>query len=72
MGWNCRGFDGTKRDPDKILENLDPGMNSGAIVLMHEGNEAEDGSRLAPQILAGILEMAKARDLQLTIPEKLA
>ena len=69
-GWSCRGLDGSESDPNKILERLSAGMFPGSILLMHEGNEAEDGSRLAPQILAGILTMAKERDLNFTIPDE--
>jgi peptidoglycan-N-acetylglucosamine deacetylase len=69
VAWSAGGLDRVSKDKKKILEQLDKGIEPGAIILMHEGGMDDSGEPLAPQILAGLLEKLKAGGYQAVLPE---
>ena len=68
VGWSVRGFDGVSADAEKVSARLRAGVRPGAVVLMHEGRLADDGHRLAPQVLASLLADLEKRGLQAVLP----
>lgn len=68
-GWTVRGYDGVSADPAAVLGRLRAGLRDGAGVLMHEGRAARDGSRLAPVVLAGLLEALAEAGLGTAFPD---
>jgi peptidoglycan/xylan/chitin deacetylase (PgdA/CDA1 family) len=69
-GWTVRGFDGVSAEPELVLRRLKAGLRSGAGVLMHEGRQARDGSRLAPSVLVGLLGAMKEAGLATGFPRE--
>lgn len=50
MGWSARGFDAVTHDPQTVLRRLLPGIQPGAIILLHQGQPA------SLEILRAVLE----------------
>jgi peptidoglycan/xylan/chitin deacetylase (PgdA/CDA1 family) len=67
-GWSLRGFDGVSTDAPKIIERLRKGLRPGVVVLIHEGRKAKDGQRLAPQLLAVLLQELRERGWVTVLP----
>jgi peptidoglycan/xylan/chitin deacetylase (PgdA/CDA1 family) len=68
-GWTVRGFDGVSAKPELVLRRLESGLQEGAGILMHEGRLAQDGSRLAPRVLAGLLQAMSRSELTTGFPD---
>jgi len=49
MGWNRRGFDAVEKNASKVLSKILPHLESGDIVLLHEGTP------IAAEVLEGVL-----------------
>ena len=62
MIWNCRGFDGVKRDTRRILADIERGLTPGAIILLH------DATPVSAEVLRGTLAMIRQRGLVLAPP----
>jgi peptidoglycan/xylan/chitin deacetylase (PgdA/CDA1 family) len=62
MIWNCRGFDGVKRDPGRILKALGNGLAPGSIVLLH------DATPVCVEVLRGTLELIRSHGLVVEPP----
>jgi len=63
MVWDCRGYDAVWRDVGAVLRRIGRGLGPGSIILMH------DAVPHAPAVLAGVLEMLRARGLCTGLPE---
>jgi hypothetical protein len=68
-GWTVRGFDGVSAKPEGVLRRLESGLKEGAGILIHEGRLAQDGSRLAPRVLAGLLQAMSRSELTTGFPD---
>ncbi|NIJ70489.1 polysaccharide deacetylase family protein [Xanthomonas sp. 60] len=64
VGWSARGYDGVHCTPQAALERLLPGLQAGAIVLVHEG-AAHGHARV---IIEGVLQALQARGLHARLP----
>ncbi len=62
MIWNCRGFDGVRRDPGRILKAIENGLAPGAIVLLHDATPA------CAEVLRGTLELIRSQGLAVEPP----
>ena len=69
VAWSARAFDTCCREPQKVVARLMRGARPGAIMLMHEGVVARDGSRLGPQVLAQLLAELEKKGLRAVVPE---
>jgi len=58
MAWNCRGFDGTDRNVEKVLARLRENLRPGAVVLLHEAVPT------CAAVLEGTLAMLAERKLR--------
>lgn len=67
--WSARAFDTCCRDPKEVARRLLAQVKPGAIVLMHEDVTAQDGSRLAPQVLEKLLDGLEMKGLKTTLPK---
>ena len=67
-GWSVRGRDGFSKDLGLISARLQSGIQEGAIFLMHEGRVDQKGNRLAPQVLACLLDDLQKADYKAVIP----
>ncbi len=67
--WSARAFDTSCRQAGKTVSRLLAGARPGAILLMHEGVVARDGSRLAPQVLEKLLLELDRRHLRPMVPD---
>jgi len=68
VGWSARGYDGVHCTPQAALERLLPGLQAGAIVLVHEG-AAHGHARV---IIEGVLQALQARGLRACLPAAVA
>ncbi len=68
VAWTARAFDTVCRQPDTVIQRLLKDIQPGAILLMHEGVIADDGSRLAPQVLEKLLVGLAKRNLKPVVP----
>jgi peptidoglycan/xylan/chitin deacetylase (PgdA/CDA1 family) len=66
--WSVRGRDGFSKDLGLISARLQSGIQEGAIFLMHEGRVDQKGNRLAPQVLACLLDDLQKADYKAVIP----
>ncbi len=67
VAWTRRGFDTRSADPATVSSRLMPGVKSGAILLLHDGNSARSASGV-PVIIAvlpALLDAAAASGLRL-------
>jgi peptidoglycan-N-acetylglucosamine deacetylase len=64
MIWNARGYDAVARTTDVVMERLKPGLNPGAILLLHESTP------IAAEVLTAVLAELKARGLKAQLPSK--
>ncbi len=69
-GWSARGFDGVSTDARRVVGRLRPGVRPGAVVLLHEGKRARDGSRPAGEILQNVLAIMMSRGLKTALPDE--
>ncbi len=67
-GWSARGLDGVITDPARVLARMAPDLRPGAIILMHEGRVADNGERLAPQVLSALLARLDEAGLRCVVP----
>ncbi len=67
-GWSARGLDGVETNLEKVLGRLYAQVKPGSIILMHEGRVADNGQRLAPQVLEGLLLWLKEQGLRCVVP----
>ena len=65
MIWNCRGFDGVKRDVAGILRCIERDLRPGAIVLLHDANP------VCAQVLRGTLQRVRERGLAVVLPAEM-
>lgn len=63
MVWSCRGYDAVLTDTGGILRRIGRGLGPGGIILLH------DAVPHAPVVLAGVLELLRARGLRAVLPE---
>jgi peptidoglycan-N-acetylglucosamine deacetylase len=68
IGWSCRGFDGVRQDPEKIVERIWKDVFPGAIILLHEGNRPTGCLPVNPRCLALLLERLKLAGYSAVIP----
>ena len=68
IGWSIRGFDGVTADPNRVIERIRPGLESGAIVLIHQGGRTTEGELLAPAVLQQLLVELNREGLRAVIP----
>ena len=69
VGWSARGFDGVNgHDPARTAARLLSGVQSGAILLLHEGFRGPRGERLNVRGLELVLAGLAARDYAAIIP----
>lgn len=64
VAWSARGFDGVRCTPDQVLARIEPDLQPGAIVLLHEG--AAHGHNV--EILRRVLVALRARGLVAAAP----
>lgn len=69
VAWSARGRDGVSQDKEAVLRRLERGISPGAVLLMHEGVVDDDGERMAPQVLRGLLERLKEQGYQAVLPD---
>jgi peptidoglycan/xylan/chitin deacetylase (PgdA/CDA1 family) len=73
VAWSVRGFDGIAgRDPERVAERIERGLEPGAIVLLHDAAEHDDFTPSALQVLPRVLASLAAKNLKaLTLEEML-
>lgn len=62
MIWNCRGFDGVRRDVASILRCIERDLKPGAIILLHDANP------VCAEVLRGTLQRIRDRGLAVVLP----
>jgi peptidoglycan/xylan/chitin deacetylase (PgdA/CDA1 family) len=67
-GWSSRGLDGVVTDRDKVVQRLLSEVRPGGIILMHEGRVADNGARLAPQVLSALLRWLDDNGYKCVLP----
>ena len=73
--WSSRGFDTRVGDARRIQDQLLPGLQAGAIVLLHDGNAARtlDGQPVILEVIPALLQCAATRGLRwVTLRQALA
>ena len=66
MSWSCRGYDGTDRRVERVLERIRQDLKPGAIVLLHEAVPH------SATVVEGVLKELRARGLKpVPLPEAL-
>ena len=73
--WSSRGFDTRIGDARRIQDQLLPGLQAGAIVLLHDGNAARtlDGQPVILEVIPALLQCAATRGLRwVTLRQALA
>jgi peptidoglycan/xylan/chitin deacetylase (PgdA/CDA1 family) len=68
VGWSARGRDGVVTDKERVLQRLYSEIRPGGIILMHEGRVADNGGRLAPQVLGALLEWLGKNGYRCVVP----
>jgi peptidoglycan/xylan/chitin deacetylase (PgdA/CDA1 family) len=74
VSWTRRGFDTRESRPDVVLSRLEPALDGGAILLLHDGHSARNaaGRPVILDVLPMLLEAAHAKGLRgVTLPEAL-
>jgi peptidoglycan/xylan/chitin deacetylase (PgdA/CDA1 family) len=73
VAWSVRGFDGIAgRDPDRVAERIERGLEPGAIVLLHDAAERDDFTPAALHVLPRVLASLARKNLKaLTLEEVL-
>lgn len=66
--WSVRGRDGVDSNKERVLGRLKNGIQPGAIILMHEGRQDEQGQRLAPQVLSELLPWLADKGYRCVLP----
>lgn len=69
LAWTHRGFDGSLKDPARILKHLTKDIRSGCILLVHESKLDLQDQPLCPQVLQPLLEHLKNQGFHCIIPE---
>jgi peptidoglycan/xylan/chitin deacetylase (PgdA/CDA1 family) len=67
--WSARGLDGISTDRARIMARLKESVRPGGIVLVHEGRADENGDRLAPDVLAALLEWLDETGIRCVLPD---
>lgn len=68
IAWSIRAFDTKHRRADEVVRRLMQGATPGAILLMHEGVLAQEGGRLAPAVLAKLLDALEEKGMKAVVP----
>ena len=64
VGWSVRALDGVRAaDPKRVAARVKRGLEDGAIVLMHDASEREDGAPASVEALPSILAAMSAKNL---------
>lgn len=64
IGWSVRALDGVRAaDPKRVAARVKRGLEDGAIVLMHDASEREDGDPASVEALPSILAAMSAKNL---------
>jgi peptidoglycan-N-acetylglucosamine deacetylase len=72
VGWSVRGLDGLRSaDPTRVANRVERGLESGAIVLLHDSAEHDDYSPESIDALPLILESIAQRGLRVVPLETL-
>jgi peptidoglycan/xylan/chitin deacetylase (PgdA/CDA1 family) len=66
--WSVRGRDGVDSNKARVLKRLKNGIKPGAIILMHEGRQEEQGERLAAQVLSELLPWLRDKGYACVLP----
>jgi peptidoglycan/xylan/chitin deacetylase (PgdA/CDA1 family) len=66
MIWNCRGFDGVRRDVSAILRCIERDLHPGTIVLLHDVNP------VCADVLRGTLQHLHDRGLPVVLPAEMS
>lgn len=66
MIWNCRGFDGVRRDVSAILRCIERDLHPGAIILLHDVNP------VCADVLRGTLQHLRDRGLPVVLPAEMS
>ena len=69
IGWTVRGLDTVLRDPIRVADRIEKGVRPGAIILLHEGHQAERAPEFQLRCLELTLERLSARGYRCIIPE---
>ncbi len=69
IGWTVRGLDTVLRDPIRVADRIEKGARPGAIILLHEGHQAERAPEFQLRCLELTLERLNARGYRCIIPE---
>lgn len=67
--WSVRGRDGVDSNKQRVLKRIKKGIKPGAIILMHEGRQDEQGGRLAPQVLSELLSWLRDNGYRCILPD---
>ncbi len=68
VGWSARGYDGVIAQPAEVVERICRDLRPGAIILLHEGRTARDGTPVNVRALALLLAELTARGYRCTLP----
>ena len=74
VAWTRRGFDTREARAEVVLARLEPALEGGAILLLHDGHSARnaDGRPVIIDVLPELLDAAHAKGLRgVTLPEAL-
>lgn len=64
IGWSARGLDGLGRArPERVAARVIPGLEDGAIILLHDAAERDDHRPAGVDALPRILEAMRAKEL---------
>ena len=72
IGWSARGLDGISTPREEVRENISRGLQPGAILLIHDGYDAEKRGYAPVDILEDLLQLLKQRGYQCVLPTQAA
>ena len=64
MAWDCRGFDGTDKQVERVLGRISQGLKPGSVVLLHEAQPH------CIEVLKGVLQLLEERKLSVVSLEE--
>jgi peptidoglycan-N-acetylglucosamine deacetylase len=72
IGWSARGFDGVGRvAPAAVASRIARTISPGAIILLHQGRRAADGTLVSVEVLRRVLERLRSEGYRAVIPTAL-